>query len=172
MGLFHKIMTKLGRHRLIQDRRTGADYLHRYYLFLTDRTWFPFNITMHKIVLSDDPIFHDHPWSFTSIIIKGGYWEHLPLLNTRGQKIGEMSHWRGPGSIIRHEAEDMHWIELECEKPATTIVVMGRQKRDWGFLVEAKKGKHRWVKNEHYLNAWKPYHEKYITPRAASRKKQ
>jgi hypothetical protein len=25
MGLFHKVMNKLGRYRLIPDRRTGAD---------------------------------------------------------------------------------------------------------------------------------------------------
>ena len=40
MSLFHKIMNKLGRYRLIPDRRTGLDYMHRYYLFLKDRSWF------------------------------------------------------------------------------------------------------------------------------------
>ncbi len=56
MSLFHKIMNKLGRYRLIKDRISGDDYMHRYYLFLKDRKWFPFNITLHKIMKSDEPV--------------------------------------------------------------------------------------------------------------------
>ncbi len=61
MNFLHKIMDKLGRYRLIPDRLTGENYLHRYYIFLKDRTKFPFNVTLHKIVKSDEPVFHDHP---------------------------------------------------------------------------------------------------------------
>ncbi len=81
MSLFHKIMNKLGRYRLIKDRISGDDYMHRYYLFLKDRKWFPFNLTLHKIVKSDEPVMHDHPWAYMTIILKGGYWEHTPVFN-------------------------------------------------------------------------------------------
>ena len=77
MSLFHTIMNKLNRYRLIPDRKTGADYMHRYYLFSKDRKWFPFNVALHKIVRSDDPIFHDHPWPYMTIILKGGYYEQI-----------------------------------------------------------------------------------------------
>lgn len=171
MSIFHKLMVKLGRYRLIPDCRTGADYLHRYYLFLKERTWFPFNITLHKIVCSDDPILHDHPWSYFTIILKGGYWEHTPVYNNKGEKIAEFSNWKGPGSVIWRRAHEMHWLELEEELPATTLFFMGPQKRDWGFLVEAKKGKYRWVKHDHYLTNWRSYHEKFVLPKASSIKK-
>lgn len=171
MGLFHKIMNKLGRYRLIPDRRTGKDYMHRYYLFLKDRSWFPFNVTLHKIVRSDDPIFHDHPWPFLTIVLKGGYYEHVPIYNEKKEKIAELAHWRGPGSIIKRSATEMHYLELDEERPATTLFFMGPQQREWGFLVEAKKGKFRWVKHEHYLTDWQDYHEKYVMPKAASIKK-
>ena len=171
MGFLHKLMNMMGRYRLIPDRRTGADYMHRYYLFLKDRNWFPFNVTLHKIVRSDDPIFHDHPWPYMTIVIKGGYYEHVPLTDSNGKKIGELSKWCGPGSIIKRKAHEMHYLELDAERPVTTLFFMGRQQREWGFLVEAKKGKHRWVKNEHYLTDWKDYHEKYVAPKAASIKK-
>lgn len=171
MSVFHTIMNKLGRYRLIADRKTGDDYLHRYYLFLKDRKWFPFNFTLHKIVKSDDPIFHDHPWPFVTVIIKGGYYEHTPIYSPEGKKIGDISSWCGPGTVIKHKATDMHYIELDSERPATTLFIMGPQQRDWGFLVEAKKGRFRWVKNEHYLTNWKEYHTKYVAPKAASRKK-
>lgn len=165
MGLFHKLMEKLGRYRLIPDRSTGADYMHRYYIFLKDRKWFPFNVTLHKIVRSDDPIFHDHPWPFMTIILKGGYYEHTPLFDKDGKKFGEFIHYRGPGSIIRRSAKEYHWLELEGNKPVTTLFFMGPQQKEWGFLVEAKKGVFRWVNNNHYITNWSSFHKKYVLPK-------
>jgi len=159
-------MDKLGRYRLIPDRRTGLDYMHRYYLFLKDRNNFPFNVTLHKIVRSDDPIFHDHPWPYMTIVLSGGYWEHTPVFDSNGKMITEFQTWRGPGSIIKRSANEYHWLELNGNEPATTLFFMGKQQREWGFLVEAKKGIHRWIKNDHYLTDWKPYHEKYVMAKA------
>lgn len=146
MGILHNIMNKLGRYRLIPDRRTGADYMHRYYIFLRDRKWFPFNVTLHKIVKSDDPIFHDHPWGYMTIILRGGYYEHVPVFDSRGQKFAEYSRWRGPGSIIIRKANEYHWLELDEEKPTVSLFFMGRQQRDWGFLKDNK-----WIQHEEYL---------------------
>ena len=172
MNLLHRLMDKIGRYRLIPDRRTGEDYMHRYYLFLKDRTKFPFNVTMHKIVKSDDPIYHDHPWSYVTVVLWGGYNEHTPIRDNKGKIIGDFVEWRGPGSIIKRKAQEYHWLELKDEKPATTIFFMGKQKRQWGFLVKTKPEKHRWIHNEYYLKDWKSYHEKYVLPKAANRKKQ
>lgn len=174
MGIFHKLMCKLGRYRLITDRHTGENYMHRYYLFLTDRAKFPFNVTLHKIVKSDDPIMHDHPWSYITIILSGGYYEHVPFFNKDGNMLGEFIQWRGPGSIIRRKAKDFHWLELESGKPATTLFFMGPQKRDWGFLVGKTKTKRQWIQWENYLTNYKHYHQKYIEPKvqAMSKKKQ
>ena len=150
MGLFHNLMNKLGRYRLIPDRRTGADYMHRYYLFLKDRKWFPFNVTLHKIVRSDDPYFHDHPWPYLTIILKGGYWEHTPIFDSKGNKFAEKQVWRGPGSIIWRGAKEYHWLELDCMIPsATTLFFMGPQQREWGFLSNTKKLK--WIKHDEFL---------------------
>lgn len=151
MSLFHKLMDKIGRYRLIPDRRTGDDYMHRYYLFLKDRTKFPINVTLHKIVKSDDPIFHDHPWPYMTIVLKGGYWEHVPVFNKQGEQFAEVTHWRGPGSIIKRKAKEFHWLELdESVGPATTLFFMGPQQRDWGFLI-----KNKWIH-------WETYLEKYV----------
>ena len=175
MSLFHRIMNKLGRYRLIPDRRTGDDYLHRYYLLFKDRKNFPFNLTLHKIVKSDDPILHDHPWPFLTIVLKGGYYEHTPLTDSNGKMIGELSRWRGPGSFIYHKAKEFHWLELdESVGPATTLFFMGPQQRDWGFLVNRTKQKTQWIQWENYLTNYKDYHKRYIEPKiqmAMSRKK-
>jgi hypothetical protein len=174
MGFFHNVMNKLGRYRLIPDRRTGEDYLHRYYLFLKDRKWFPFNVTLHKIVKSDDPILHDHPWPYLTIVLSGGYWEHTPVFNTEGKKIAEFQKWRGPGSVIMRKAGEYHWLELEEGTSATTLFFMGPQQREWGFLVDKTKSKTQWIQWENYLTNYKDYHKRYIEPKMtqmASKKK-
>ena len=151
MNFFHKLFNKIGRYRLIPDRRTGSDYMHRYYLFLKDRKWFPFNITLHKIVRSDDPVFHDHPWSYMTIVLKGGYWEHTPKFNSDGKIFSELIRWRGPGSIIMRKSNEFHWLEMDPEVgPATTLFFMGPQVREWGFMVEGS----RWVQHDQCLENW------------------
>jgi hypothetical protein len=171
MGLLHKIMCKLGRYRLIPDRRTGEDYMHRYYLMVKDRTKFPLNITLHKIVKSDDPILHDHPWPYLTVILRGGYHEHTPIYNDNGKMLGTVSKWRGPGSIIFRKAKEFHWLELDKKiGPATTLFIMGPQQRDWGFLVYKKKESPQWIQWNNYLDNYQDYHKEYIEPKILKRK--
>ena len=162
MSIWHRFMVWTDRYRLITDRHSGADYLHRYYLFLKDRSWFPFNVTLHKIVRSDDPIFHDHPWGFCTFILAGGYYEHVAQVDGTGKMTSSARHWRGPGSVIWHRSTDMHWLELDKEKPATTLFFMGPQSRTWGFLVNPKGKSTRWVRYDHYLNFWSKYHKEVV----------
>jgi hypothetical protein len=171
MGLLHKLMDKLGRYRLIPDRRTGEDYMHRYYLFLKDRNKFPFNVTLHKILKSDDPIMHDHPWPYLTIILRGGYWEHTPVYNNEGKMFAEFQKWRGPGSIIWRKAKDFHWLELDPDVgPATTLFFMGPQQRDWGFLTKTKTGSNRWVHWETYLGNYNKYQNSIAMAKMAKKK--
>jgi hypothetical protein len=157
--MFHRLMKFLGRYRLISDRRTGADYLHRYYLLFRDRKWFPFNVTLHRVVKSDDPVFHDHPWPFMTIILKGGYYEWQPQFNSLGQKTGEFATWRGAGSVIFHKSTDYHYLEIDSDNPPTTLFFMGPQCRDWGFLVEnTQQRRLQWVPHDEYLSDWNDFH--------------
>ena len=77
MKTFPKILERLGRKRIIMDRLDNEPYLTRYYLFLKERKWFPFNIFLHNFHKGDPDDLHDHPWPYCTIILKGGYWEHL-----------------------------------------------------------------------------------------------
>lgn len=171
MKLLHRLMVKFDRYKLIPDRKTNEDYMHRYYLLVKDRTKFPVNLTLHKIVKSDDPILHDHPWPYLTIILKGGYHEHTPLYDENNKIIGEVSRWRGPGSVIFRRAKQFHWLELDKNiGPATTLFFMGPQQRDWGFLLHKKKEKPVWVQWKDYLNNYKEYHREYIQPKIYKRK--
>ena len=42
---------------------------------------------------------------------------------------------------------------------------MGKQEREWGFMVETRKGGTRWVRYDYYLNDWKNYHRRYVQPK-------
>ena len=141
MTFLSKIMDKLGRRRIITDRDGKVPYLIRYYLFLKERKNFPFNITLHKVLVSDEPTLHDHPWSYATLILKGGYYENTP--NGR--------FWRGPGHFRYRSASDLHYLELDKdadgnEIPCWSLFFMGRKAGAWGFI---KNG--IWVHNKDYL---------------------
>lgn len=119
-----------------------GDYMRRWIL----RTpWF--TLRLHNILKSDEGRdFHDHPFSFVSLILRGGYMEHRPGCNGR-RFVG----WwlRGsadvplcgcqryyPGSVVRRRAEDLHRLEL-FGRPAWTLVVTGPYRRTWGFKTTA-----------------------------------
>ena len=141
-----KLLEKLGRKRIVMDRVNNEPYLERYYIFLKDRKWFPFNIFIHKFLKSDPDDVHDHPWPYATLILKGGYWEWIPQFNSLGQKIGEIATWRGAGHFRICSATSFHRIELDPNVTAWTLFMPGPQQREWGFLSNG-----RWMQWEKYL---------------------
>lgn len=146
LNFFDNLMTKLGLKRLVYDRVNGELYLTRYYVFLKERSKFPFNIFLHHFHKSDEEVLHDHPWSYFTIILKGGYWEWIPQFNSKGEKIGEVRKWRGPGHFRVSSATSYHRIELMPDVECWTLFMPGPKQRDWGFLV-----RNQWVQWEQYL---------------------
>lgn len=106
----------------------GPIYLIRYSLLTLP--WF--SIKLHKILMSDDDCMHDHPWSFISIILWGGYAEHTP----KRKKL------YGVGSILWRPNPWIH--KLEIFQPATTLVITFKKVRLWGFITPS---------------GWKPWYE-------------
>ena len=134
------------RKRIIMDRTSEEPLLTRYYVFLKDRKWFPFNVFIHKFHKSDPDDVHDHPWPYATLILAGGYYEYVPEFNSKGEMIAETKHWRKPCHFSTCSANSYHRIELDPTVTAWTMFMPGPQKREWGFLV-----KNKWVHNEHYL---------------------
>ena len=140
-------MQRLGRHRVIMDRQSNEPYLERYYVFLKDRTWFPFNIFVHKFLKSDPDHLHDHPWSYFTLILKGGYYEWVPYYDKDNNKMTVICKWRGPGHFRVCKATSYHRIDLNPDITAWTLFIPGPQKREWGFMVRNK-----WIHNNDYLS--------------------
>lgn len=93
-------------------------------------------IRLHHILQSDSlRDLHDHPYSFFSIILAGGYLEHTEQGKRRFR----------PGMINKKEATVLHALEI-INKPAWTLVCTGKRKREWGF--QTKDGWVRWQEYE------------------------
>lgn len=126
---------------------TQEPYLIRYNLLSTP--WF--GIKIHKILLSDSDCLHDHPWTFISLILKGGYFETTTKQYKKsqirfaghkmpaGQRFQWVT-WRGPGSILYRPAAMAHRLDLKKDKgghgdpiPALTFVINLKREREWGF---------------------------------------
>ena len=139
-------MQRLGRYRVIMDREDNEPYLERYYIFLKDRTRFPFNMFIHKFLKSDPDEVHDHPWPYCTIILRGGYWEWTPVIGQNGLVWGEVQQWKGAGQIRFGRSTDYHRIELKPGITPWTLFIPGPKRRDWGFLV-----KNRWIQHDKYF---------------------
>lgn len=80
------------------------------------------NVYLHRLrALKEPPECHDHPWSFVTFILWGGYNEYHAGTWT----------WRRPGSILFRPAEFSH--NVVTRGTAWSIVVVSRKRRDWGF---------------------------------------
>ena len=138
--MFLKWLDRIGRKRIVMDRVNNEPYLERYYVFLKDRKTFPFNIFIHKFLKSDPDDLHDHPWSYFTLILKGGYYEWMPGNNCEVRK------WRGPGHFRLCQASSLHRIELKPGVTCWTVFMPFKKVREWGFITKG-----RWVQWEEYL---------------------
>lgn len=106
------------------------------------------NSMLHHILDSDDDrALHDHPWDNMSIVVWGGYVEHVfarppvegmelpPVIQKR----------RRAGSIVFRRAELAHrlvlnkrWNHMNSDAlvPCWTIFITWRKRREWGFWCE------------------------------------
>jgi hypothetical protein len=146
--MWKQLLERLGRRRVIMDRVNDEPYLERYYVFLKDRTWFPFNIFVHRFLKSDPTDVHDHPWSYFTLILRGGYWEWIPIFDRQGKRISEVAKWRGAGHWRFSPAASYHRIELDPEVECWSLFMPGPHRKEWGFLVRGE-----WMQWQQYLES-------------------
>lgn len=103
---------------------------------------------VHRIMRGDiDRHLHDHPSWNISIVLKGGFFEVMPMF--KGDPIwcggveAVRSVWRGPGSIvIRRKATARHRLELPYGEECWTLFIIGKKSNEWGFYTEQGKIPH------------------------------
>lgn len=95
---------------------------------------------VHHILRSDaGEDFHDHPWPYLTIILRGGYCEVRPVLDASGRVIEERRRWYGPGSVLLRRAGTWHRLELQPGRTAWTLFCTGPKVQGWGFLSRGAK---------------------------------
>lgn len=115
-------------------------YLRRFYLSPRVR-WLPFQIFLHNIRLDDSRDMHDHPWSFVTIILRGGYRE-IVRCDCPNTIHDAPAYWPAegphkymrtthPGSVLLNRAEHTHRVEII--RPVWSLVIASRPRRHWGF---------------------------------------
>lgn len=111
-------------------------YLRRWYLSPRVR-WLPFQIFLHNIRLDDSRDFHDHPWPFISIILRGSYREFIrcPSCVLNGWYLHTEQRIARAGSVLVNTAEHTHRVEII--KPVWSLVIARRPRRVWGFWTDS-----------------------------------
>lgn len=112
----------------------GPVILHRRPL-----TWllqrFDVAVRVHHILQSDDDrAFHDHPWSYMTIVLRGGYFEVTPIYDASGIYKGVAREWVGAGSIRFRRAKSWHRLEIPEGRAAWTLFITFKKQQAWGFL--------------------------------------
>lgn len=88
--------------------------------------WFSIRLH-HWLAPDDDRAKHDHPWSFTTFVLKGGYTDSSPD--------GD-DHLRAPA--IRHRKATHQHTVFPDPGGCWTVIVTGPKIRNWGFWVKGK----------------------------------
>jgi hypothetical protein len=162
-NFFLDFLERNDRKRVIMDRNGKDPYLNRYYVFLKDRKKFPFNVFLHQFLRSDPDDLHDHPWPYATLILKGGYWEWIPIYTSfdphaaiSGKPVicGEKKVWRGPGHFRICKADTFHRIEIEPGVDCWTLFMPGPQKREWVFLTHKNWDwrTFKWIEHDKYID--------------------
>ena len=125
MNLFRRWLSRFD---VLEIGRDSTDvYMRRYKLLKTPL----FNVYLHEFIRGDvDDCLHDHPWRFVTLVLAGGYTEHLWGGHTR---------WRPPGTFLYRPPKFRHRITTDG---AWSLVVVGRRVRAWGFFTR---------------NGWRPF---------------
>jgi hypothetical protein len=104
----------------------GSIYLDRLRIIQTPF----FGIMLHKFTGPDaEPYLHDHPWSFFSIVLRGGYRE---MRRNNHTYTADPKRVRFFNFMSKHDA---HFIYQLDRNPTWTLVIHGRRRRTWGFYI-------------------------------------
>lgn len=95
-------------------------------------------IRVHHILSSDDArAFHDHPWWYCTVILRGGYAEVRPRFNS-GIYEGDTRQFRDAGTVLFRRATSWHRLKVRAGGSAWTLFITGRYTNKWGFLVQPR----------------------------------
>lgn len=138
-----------GRHWTYGTRRPGGLYFTRMWISpprlvekRANETSGPFDSANSALLHffwrgDDDQALHNHPWSFKTQILSGGYAEHLPPASWSpvlplGPAWNDYIVIRRAGDVVMHQSGELHCVG-RVEPGTFTLVQTGPEDREWGF---------------------------------------
>lgn len=119
-------------HAMRTPYRHLPGYMERYWLLPYGRL--PFAARVHHILRSDDDrAFHDHPWPYVSIILKGGYTERTPRFNDGLYAGTSLKSYRA-GAVLFRRARHLHTLIVPDGMDTWTLFITGPKVQSWGFV--------------------------------------
>lgn len=118
MGFFDKFLVK----KIVS--KEGKTHFRRWAIAETEF----FNIYVHNVARSDeekDP--HDHPWSFVSLILKGGYREQVWTKGVMRTVVNT------PGHLVIRRTTDFHKLTLLGDSAWTLVLTGPKVHALWGY---------------------------------------
>lgn len=119
--------------RLTIPCKDGTNYLVR--LRIVQTPWF--GIYLHDIHEDDgDRAPHNHPWSFFSLVLRGGYVERV-----YDDPAGRPNHWREQmhNRLSLHKMGRVAAHRITYASPGLkTLILCGPRKESWGFFVDGE----------------------------------
>lgn len=152
-------MNKSGRwalmRRMVLRRADGDIYMRR--LRIIQTPWFA--VYFHRFDAPDPGLdLHDHPWTFTSVVLRGGYVEEVA--DTRHvRKWGGERRYRLPGSAHTMRLDQCHTISELLRIPTYTLVLCGPRRRVWGFYEPGG-----WVRSQSYASERRSVYTEGVQP--------
>jgi hypothetical protein len=118
---------------LIKEIKSRDGELHFKRWRIIETPWF--SIYIHGIYKADeDKHMHDHPWNYTSFVLRGFFSERMPARDGRKGRYDTLI--LGPGKFVGRKAEQFHKIEQLHSPSVYTLFFTGRRRRDLGYLTE------------------------------------
>ena len=112
--------------RDIMDRAGARVYLTRWWLLGSNESRYA--LMLHKMHRpDDDSCHHDHPWSFFTLVLWGGYVEEVTVPG--GVKVRN----NRPGMLLWRRAEHTHRIASLPRGVCYTLLLRMKKRRKWGF---------------------------------------
>ena len=91
---------------------------------------------IHHILRSDnDREFHDHPWPYLTVLLRGSYTEVTPVYDRSGIFVEERRVRYEQGSVLRRAAKSWHRLEVEPGQTVWTLFITGPYQQRWGFML-------------------------------------
>lgn len=126
MNLVTNLLSKLKPNRKPDFIIGGEEnpYMLRWYIIPRNRL---LNVYMHKVLRSDEPLYHDHPWWSLGIILEGAYYEHTPSIDGDTKTAFERC------KVKFRNGQYLHWLEVK-DGPVWTLFMTGPKFKEWGFI--------------------------------------